>query len=98
MTLAPDQCSEAQFPRTSHSSMARGKLREARLPVTWQALSCRRGQPTACPWQKPGPKLRIPVSFQYIPLPVLYGVFLYMGVASLNGIQVRFSPPQPPPG
>ncbi|XP_049552095.1 electrogenic sodium bicarbonate cotransporter 4 isoform X1 [Orcinus orca] len=24
---------------------------------------------------------------QYIPLPVLYGVFLYMGVASLNGIQ-----------
>ncbi|XP_040079796.1 electrogenic sodium bicarbonate cotransporter 4 isoform X1 [Oryx dammah] len=26
---------------------------------------------------------------QYIPLPVLYGVFLYMGVASLNGIQVR---------
>lgn len=30
-----------------------------------------------------------PLSFQYIPLPVLYGVFLYMGVASLNGIQVR---------
>lgn len=28
-----------------------------------------------------------PLSFQYIPLPVLYGVFLYMGVASLNGIQ-----------
>ncbi|MEJ1286571.1 hypothetical protein NN561_017579 [Cricetulus griseus] len=26
-------------------------------------------------------------SFQYIPMPVLYGVFLYMGVASLNGIQ-----------
>uniref|UniRef100_A0A452J7L4 Anion exchange protein n=1 Tax=Gopherus agassizii TaxID=38772 RepID=A0A452J7L4_9SAUR len=26
---------------------------------------------------------------QYIPMPVLYGVFLYMGVASLNGIQVR---------
>uniref|UniRef100_A0A4X1W764 Anion exchange protein n=1 Tax=Sus scrofa TaxID=9823 RepID=A0A4X1W764_PIG len=25
--------------------------------------------------------------FLYIPLPVLYGVFLYMGVASLNGIQ-----------
>ncbi|XP_058864630.1 electrogenic sodium bicarbonate cotransporter 4-like isoform X6 [Acipenser ruthenus] len=24
---------------------------------------------------------------QYIPMPVLYGVFLYMGVASLNGIQ-----------
>ncbi|XP_045142515.1 electrogenic sodium bicarbonate cotransporter 4 [Echinops telfairi] len=26
-------------------------------------------------------------SSQYIPMPVLYGVFLYMGVASLNGIQ-----------
>ncbi|KFQ52305.1 Electrogenic sodium bicarbonate cotransporter 4, partial [Nestor notabilis] len=24
---------------------------------------------------------------KYIPMPVLYGVFLYMGVASLNGIQ-----------
>ncbi|KAM4803784.1 electrogenic sodium bicarbonate cotransporter 4 isoform 2-T2 [Urocitellus parryii] len=30
---------------------------------------------------------------KYIPMPVLYGVFLYMGVASLNGIQVRPSPP-----
>lgn len=27
-------------------------------------------------------------------MPVLYGVFLYMGVASLNGIQVRLYPPQ----
>lgn len=26
--------------------------------------------------------------FQFIPMPVLYGVFLYMGVASLNGVQV----------
>uniref|UniRef100_A0A8C9ZL37 Anion exchange protein n=1 Tax=Sander lucioperca TaxID=283035 RepID=A0A8C9ZL37_SANLU len=26
---------------------------------------------------------------QYIPMPVLYGVFLYMGVASLSGIQVH---------
>uniref|UniRef100_A0A670YQ28 Anion exchange protein n=1 Tax=Pseudonaja textilis TaxID=8673 RepID=A0A670YQ28_PSETE len=26
-------------------------------------------------------------SFQFIPMPVLYGVFLYMGVSSLNGIQ-----------
>lgn len=25
---------------------------------------------------------------QFIPMPVLYGVFLYMGVASLSGIQV----------
>lgn len=25
---------------------------------------------------------------QFIPMPVLYGVFLYMGVASLGGIQV----------
>lgn len=33
-------------------------------------------------------------SLQYIPMPVLYGVFLYMGVASLNGIQVRSSPGQ----
>uniref|UniRef100_A0A8C1UMV3 Anion exchange protein n=1 Tax=Cyprinus carpio TaxID=7962 RepID=A0A8C1UMV3_CYPCA len=29
---------------------------------------------------------------QYIPMPVLYGVFLYMGVASLHGIQVHISP------
>lgn len=27
--------------------------------------------------------------FQLIPMPVLYGVFLYMGVSSLKGIQVR---------
>lgn len=31
---------------------------------------------------------------QFIPMPVLYGVFLYMGVASLNGVQV--SPPRRP--
>lgn len=28
------------------------------------------------------------LSLQFIPMPVLYGVFLYMGVASLSGIQV----------
>lgn len=28
------------------------------------------------------------ISLQFIPMPVLYGVFLYMGVASLSGIQV----------
>lgn len=28
-------------------------------------------------------------SFQFIPMPVLYGVFLYMGVSSLKGIQVN---------
>lgn len=33
-------------------------------------------------------------SRQFIPMPVLYGVFLYMGVASLNGVQVDF--PSPP--
>lgn len=27
-------------------------------------------------------------SFQFIPMPVLYGVFLYMGASSLKGIQV----------
>ena len=43
-------------------------------------------------------KALLHLPFQYIPLPVLYGVFLYMGVASLNGIQVRFSAPHPPPG
>lgn len=26
--------------------------------------------------------------FQYIPMPVLYGVFLYMGVSSLHGMQI----------
>ena len=30
----------------------------------------------------------VSVVFQFIPMPVLYGVFLYMGVASLNGVQV----------
>jgi len=25
---------------------------------------------------------------QYIPMPVLYGVFLYMGITSLGGVQV----------
>lgn len=29
-----------------------------------------------------------PCALQFIPMPVLYGVFLYMGVASLNGVQV----------
>lgn len=31
---------------------------------------------------------------QFIPMPVLYGVFLYMGVASLNGVQVSHQPAQ----
>lgn len=30
-----------------------------------------------------------PVVLQHIPMPVLYGVFLHMGVAALNSIQVR---------
>ena len=42
------------------------------------------------------PKLCLALSFQCIPMPVLYGVFLYMGVASLNGIQVRSSPSRQP--
>lgn len=29
-----------------------------------------------------------PGVLQYIPMPVLYGVFLHMGVAALNSIQV----------
>jgi len=29
------------------------------------------------------------VLMQVIPMPVLYGVFLYMGVTSLGGVQVR---------
>lgn len=29
------------------------------------------------------------VSLQFIPMPVLYGVFLYMGASSLKGIQVK---------
>lgn len=33
---------------------------------------------------------------QFIPMPVLYGVFLYMGVASLNGVQVSPAPPPAP--
>ena len=28
--------------------------------------------------------------FQYVPMPVLYGVFLYMGVSSLYGLEVIF--------
>lgn len=69
-----------------------GKPGRQAASVTWQTLSDRTGQPTACPRQRLSPKLCSPLSFQYIPMPVLYGVFLYMGVASLNGIQVRPSP------
>lgn len=29
------------------------------------------------------------ICFQFIPMPVLYGVFLYMGASSLRGIQVK---------
>lgn len=32
-----------------------------------------------------------PFVLQFIPMPVLYGVFLYMGVSSLKGIQVCLS-------
>ncbi|XP_074878195.1 electroneutral sodium bicarbonate exchanger 1-like [Buteo buteo] len=35
----------------------------------------------------PSPKLQVPHTFKFIPMPVLYGVFLYMGVSSLRGIQ-----------
>ena len=30
------------------------------------------------------------VLLQFIPMPVLYGVFLYMGASSLKGIQVNY--------
>lgn len=30
-----------------------------------------------------------PTVLQHIPMPVLYGVFLHMGVTALNSIQVR---------
>ncbi|NWR25617.1 S4A5 protein, partial [Emberiza fucata] len=50
-----------------------------------------------CPWGGaaafPGSGCAVPCP-QYIPMPVLYGVFLYMGVASLNGIQVSALPPR----
>lgn len=36
------------------------------------------------------PLLSLSVSLQLIPMPVLYGVFLFMGVSSLDGIQVCF--------
>lgn len=52
------------------------------------AVSCR------LPWGK-GRVFPCP---QYIPMPVLYGVFLYMGVASLNGIQVSTPPLLPRSG
>lgn len=35
-----------------------------------------------------GLSLILTFSLQFIPMPVLYGVFLYMGVSSLGGIQV----------
>ena len=28
------------------------------------------------------------IFLQYVPMPVLFGIFLYMGVASLNGLQL----------
>lgn len=38
-----------------------------------------------------GPALLMahPAALQHIPMPVLYGVFLHMGVTALNSIQVR---------
>ena len=30
------------------------------------------------------------IIYKLIPMPVLYGVFLYMGVTSLSGVQVGF--------
>lgn len=33
--------------------------------------------------------LMLIICFQFIPMPVLYGVFLYMGASSLRGIQVK---------
>ena len=34
-----------------------------------------------------GASVKLSFVLKYIPMPVLYGVFLYMGVASLNGLQ-----------
>ena len=34
-----------------------------------------------------GISVKLSFVLKFIPMPVLYGVFLYMGVASLNGIQ-----------
>ena len=34
-----------------------------------------------------GVSVKLSFVLKFIPMPVLYGVFLYMGVASLNGIQ-----------
>lgn len=37
--------------------------------------------------------------YQFIPMPVLYGIFLYMGVAAISSIQVSplYSPCNPTP-
>ena len=34
--------------------------------------------------------LRFCVDLQYIPMSVLYGVFLFMGVSSVKGLQVTY--------
>lgn len=85
-------CSQTLRSSRHSAAPAWGKPGQAGCLCDRQILSCRTGQPTACLRQRLSPKLCSPLSFQYIPMPVLYGVFLYMGVASLNGIQVRPSP------
>ncbi|EGW09963.1 Electrogenic sodium bicarbonate cotransporter 4 [Cricetulus griseus] len=57
-------------------------LSSSKVQPLWLANVTVNHQIAKCP---PQPKPLF--SFQYIPMPVLYGVFLYMGVASLNGIQ-----------
>lgn len=80
-TLAPDLLWDPQFLQTSSSFAAWGQ--DSRGRPGWH-----------CHTEQGGQEFCFPLSFQYIPMPVLYGVFLYMGVASLNGIQVRLFLPQ----
>lgn len=79
-TVAPDLLSDPQVLQTP-SSAHLGETGAGRLPLTSRHFHTEQGRGSA--------QSSAPLSFQYIPMPVLYGVFLYMGVASLNGIQVR---------
>lgn len=84
-------CTHTLVPVLLSDTLSSSKYTPPWLPL-WLADTFVQNKETKDPSQAEV-QSKILLSFQYIPMPVLYGVFLYMGVASLNGIQVRLSPP-----
>src|SRR6218665_2369024 len=67
-------------------------------PRLWPGIICSRSRYTymyilgaQAPNETQAPMgLMCCVQFQLIPMPVLYGVFLYMGITSLGGVQASY--------